>query len=112
MRVPTIIRPIAFAVAAALGVAAASTAATSRELMIYSASDGVSAPLVEAFKKIHPGRPVRHRQGEESDGQHQPHFVLADLGEKKPSRSECIGENGVRNATSATMKKNNISLGM
>lgn len=47
----------ALAFAAALGLSAA--AADARELMIYNASDGVSAPLVEAFKKAHPGINVK-----------------------------------------------------
>ena len=50
-------RPIVFAFATALGLAAGT--ADARELMIYNASDGVSAPLVEAFKKAHPGINVK-----------------------------------------------------
>ena len=50
-------RPIALAFATALCLAAG--AADARELMIYNASEGVSAPLVEAFKKVHPGINVK-----------------------------------------------------
>lgn len=50
-------RPIALAFATAFGLAAGT--ADARELMIYNASDGVSAPLVDAFKKAHPGINVK-----------------------------------------------------
>lgn len=60
MRVPAV-RPTT-ATVAALGLLFGA-AAEARELVIYNASDSVNTPLVEAFKKKHPGITVKHVGG-------------------------------------------------